>query len=100
MVVKQTAEQPVSANLAQRPVRAVLVVVLNVDAKELRQMPLTHDQQPVQAIGFSTLLHADRPGNFCPDGRARPAETIVLTAVPGGLLIRMRCRWSGAMELS
>jgi hypothetical protein len=39
----------------QRPVGPVVVVVPDVDAKDLLQMASAHDQQPVQALG------ADRP---------------------------------------
>ena len=35
----------------QRPVRPVPVVVLDVDSQDLLQVPATHDEQPVQALG-------------------------------------------------
>jgi hypothetical protein len=35
----------------QRPVRPVPVVVLDVDSEDLLQVPATHDEQPVQALG-------------------------------------------------
>ena len=35
----------------QRPVRPVLVVMLDVDAEDLLEVPATHDEQPVQALG-------------------------------------------------
>jgi len=35
----------------QRPVRSVPVVVLDVDSQDLFQVPATHDEQPVQALG-------------------------------------------------
>jgi hypothetical protein len=35
----------------QRPMRPVPVVVLDVDSQDLLQVPATHDEQPVQALG-------------------------------------------------
>ena len=35
----------------QRPMRPVPVVVLDVDSENLLQVPATHDEQPVQALG-------------------------------------------------
>ena len=35
----------------QRPVRPVPVVVLDIDSQDLLQVPATHDEQPVQALG-------------------------------------------------
>jgi hypothetical protein len=35
----------------QRPVRTVLVVVLDIDSQNLLQMPSSDNQEPVQAVG-------------------------------------------------
>ena len=35
----------------QRPMRPVPVVVLDVESQDLLQVPATHDEQPVQALG-------------------------------------------------
>ncbi len=80
VLVEQAAKQVASAHLAlpilggiqfggwirrfqaQRPVRAVLVVVLDVGAQDLCQMPLPHDQEPVQALDAHRTNSALRVG--------------------------------------
>jgi hypothetical protein len=70
VLAKETAEQVTSAHPAclvlsddgqpgrwirrlepQRPMRTVLVVVLDIDSQDLRQMPSSDNQEPVQALG-------------------------------------------------
>jgi hypothetical protein len=57
--------------LLQRAVRAMLIVVIDVLVQDQPQVPLTHDQHPVQALTASTddPAFSDRIGTRRLDGR-------------------------------
>jgi hypothetical protein len=79
---------------AQRPGRAVLVVVLDVDAKDLLQVVASHDQQPVQALGADRANPALRSSSAI-----RRLRACWVTQAPSGLAVTP-ARWTHRVSSS